>query len=156
MNYTVEEQKRVDNFLKRAITAMMDEGYEVTPASRERAYTIIERMYVGNKNLFEADKFLARYKRDFPEELKRAVFVLKPTPEKLREIQEKQLLEQEEAKKAHRLMMAERRKRAKAKEEARIAAMTPKGRILYRLEQQELKEKREAEKEAKKAEKNNL
>lgn len=156
MNYTVEEQRRIDNFLERAITSMMDEGYEITPASRERAYTLIERIYVGNKKLFDSEVFLARYKREFPEELKRAVFVLKPTPEKLKEIQERQLQEQEEEKKAHRQMMAERRKKAKAKEEARIAAMTPKERILYKLEQQELAEKRAAEKAERERKKNLL
>lgn len=157
MLYTTEEQRRLDNYVNRAIDAMMDEGYEIVRSSKDRAYSIVEKMYAGNQELFNDEKFLRTYKKKFPDELGHAVFVPKLSPEQLKAYQEQQEKEEEDKKKAHRLKLAERRKAAKEEEAARVAAMTPHDRILYRLEQQKLAEekaKTKAEKLAKKESQN--
>lgn len=153
MYYTTEEQKRLDNYVNRAIDVMMDEGYEIVRSSKDRAYVIVEKLYAHNNDIFNDVKFLKAYKKKFPDELGRAVFVPKLSPEQLKEYHEQEEKRIEEQKKEHRRKLAERRKAEKEAEAARVAAMTPRDRILYRLEQQRIadeKAKAKAEKLAKK------
>ena len=154
MYYTTEEQKRLDNYVDRAIEVLMYEGYEIIRSSKDQVYGVIEKMYANNNDFFNGAKFLKAYKKKFPDELSRAIFVPKLNPEQLKEYHEQEEKRLEELKKEHRRKLAERRKAAKEAEAARVAAMTPRDRILYRLEQQKIAEEKAKAKAEKLAKKN--
>lgn len=154
MQHTIEVQNRIEGYVRRAIDAMMDEGYEIISSTKSDVYSIVEAWVLRNPtSAFDTEEFLKVYKKKHPGDLNRAVFVPKMTAEEKEAFHEQQRIKYEEEKKAHRIAMAERRKAKKEAEAARVAAMTPRDRVLYRLEQERLakeQEKIKAEKLAKK------